>query len=99
MARNSNAVLTIVDSEPPPKGARGGGGIDWPAIDRQLRSARGKWATFGPWRSSGAASQHAQRIADDRTSLDAAHFELEPRPHTYADGVVGSVLWIRYVGV
>lgn len=99
MARHSNAVLTIVDTAPPPKPARGGGGIDWAGIDRQLRNARGKWATFGPWRSTGAANQHAQRIADDKTPLDAAHYEVETRSHTYADGVVGSILWLRYVGV
>jgi hypothetical protein len=98
MARHSNAVLTITDAEPPAKHAgKGGGGIDWAGIDAQLRKARGKWGTFGPWRSTGAAAAHAKKIADDRTPLDAAHYELEPRSHRFDDDVVGSILWLRYV--
>jgi hypothetical protein len=94
-----SAVLTFTDEEPPPRVSRGRAGIDWAGIDRELRKAKGKWATLGPWRSGGAASRHARRIADDRSALDAAHYELEVRAHHFDDGVVGSVLWLRYVGI
>jgi hypothetical protein len=95
----TGAVLTITNEEPPPRVSAGRPGIDWRSIDRELRRSKGKWATLGPWRSGGAAGMHARRIANDATPLDAAHYELEVRKHAYDDGVVGSVLWLRYVGI
>ena len=96
----ATANFAIVDDEPPPPQARAGrAGIDWKGIDKQLKAAKGKWATMGPYRSGGAASRHAKRIADDATALDAAHYELSVRSHTFDDGVVGSILWLRYVGL
>lgn len=81
------AVLTITNDEPPARTSAGRRSIDWAGIDRELRRAKGKWATLGPWRSSGAAGAHARRIANDATPLDAAHYELEVRKHNYDDFV------------
>lgn len=93
------ATLTITNEEPPARPPRGRHGIDWKSVDRELRKAKGKWGTIGPWRSSGAASSHARRIADDQTPLEASHFEVETRSVTFDDGVIGSILWLRYVGI
>ena len=93
------ATLTITNEEPPPRSPRGRQGIDWKAVDRELRKAKGKWGTLGPWRSTGAASSNARRIADDKTPLDASHYEVETRRVVFDDGAVGSLLWLRYVGV
>lgn len=88
-----------ITNEPlPPRSPRGRNGIDWPTIVAQLKANKGRWGKLGPYRSGGAAGTYARKIADDKIpGVDAALFEVHSRSHTFDDGVVGSVLWIRYV--
>lgn len=96
--RPTVASLTITDDEPPTQQTRAGA-LDWGAIDTQLKKAKGKWATLGPWRGKSSAWAYAKKVANDKTALDAAHYELAAREHVFDDGVAGSILWLRYVGI